>query len=178
MNGVGPWKRVFFQRRYFLKRRVATRDVVFCADASHDWNRGLRVESSRCDGGGGFCGERPTIAIVGLGLKRRVATREVVCVGKEGGLKRTEVRAPFYFPSIDWVFLSLSEVSRNSMMASATFLLVDFSMPSRPGEELTSMTRGPRAERRRSTPARCRPMILAERIAVLRSSGVILTFLA
>ncbi len=64
------------------------------------------------------------------------------------------------------------------MMASATFLLVDFSMPSRPGEELTSMTRGPWAERRRSTPAKCRPITLAERMAVLRSSGVILTFLA
>jgi hypothetical protein len=47
-----------------------------------------------------------------------------------------KVRAPFYFPSIDWVFLSLSEVSRNSMMASATFLLVEFSMTLRSGKHL------------------------------------------
>jgi hypothetical protein len=44
------------------------------------------------------------IEIVGSGLSRRVATGKVVCVGKEEGIEATEVRAPFYFPSIDWFF--------------------------------------------------------------------------
>ncbi len=48
----GPWKRAFFQRCSILKRRVATRDVV-------------------------FVGTFPTIEIVGSGLCRRVATGEV-----------------------------------------------------------------------------------------------------
>ena len=44
-------------------------------------------------------------------------------------------------------------------------------MPSRPGEELTSMTNGPRLARRISTPQTSSPMILAARTAVARSRG-------
>jgi hypothetical protein len=69
-----------------LSRRVATGEVVLWG-ASHDCNRGLRVEASRCDEGGGLVGTCPTIEIVGLGLKRRVATGEVVFVGSVPRLK-------------------------------------------------------------------------------------------
>ena len=41
------------------------------------------------------------------------------------------------------VFPTLAFFSRNSMIMPATFLPVAFSMPSRPGEELTSITTGP-----------------------------------
>ena len=51
-------------------------------------------------------------------------------------------------------------------------MLVAFSMPSRPGDELTSITTGPWLDRNRSTPATARPVILAARDAVDRSSGV------
>src|SRR5690606_4548329 len=64
--------------------------------------------------------------------------------------------------------------STYSMIIPAMSLPVAASMPSRPGEELTSMTTGPWFERRMSTPATLSPMILAERTAVERSSGVIL----
>ena len=37
----------------------------------------LYFEASRCDAWNDFCGERPTIEIVGSGLSRRVATGEV-----------------------------------------------------------------------------------------------------
>ena len=56
----------------------------------------------------------------------------------------------------------------------ATSTPVDFSMPSRPGDELTSITTGPRFDRSMSTPHTLRPMALAARMAVARSSGVIL----
>jgi hypothetical protein len=62
VNGVGSWKRVFFQQLSILKRRVATRDVVFV----------------------GTC---PTIEIVGLGLSRRFATHEMFIVGSVPRLK-------------------------------------------------------------------------------------------
>jgi hypothetical protein len=48
----------------------------------------------------------------------------------------------------------------------------------RPWGRLTSTTKGPRLERRVSTPATFRPMVRAERIAVVRSSDVILTRVA
>ena len=54
----------------------------------------------------------------------------------------------------------------------AMSLLEMRSMPSRPGEELTSRMSGPRFERMMSTPATSRPMALAAALAVLRSSGV------
>ncbi|MCY1268567.1 hypothetical protein D9M70_170430 [compost metagenome] len=60
----------------------------------------------------------------------------------------------------------------------ATSCEVVVSMPSRPGEEFTSITSGPWWERRMSTPATDRPMTLAARMAVMRSSGVILIRLA
>src|SRR5690606_14763957 len=68
--------------------------------------------------------------------------------------------------------------SRYWMIIPATSLVVVVSMPARPGEEFTSMTSGPWLERRISTPATFRPMTLAARTAVMRSSGVILIRLA
>ncbi|MNC82625.1 hypothetical protein D3C75_1362070 [compost metagenome] len=52
------------------------------------------------------------------------------------------------------------------------------SIPSSPGDEFTSITNGPWLERRMSTPATLKPITLAARIAVMRSSGVILIRLA
>src|SRR5687767_14953347 len=60
--------------------------------------------------------------------------------------------------------------SRNSMILLATSTFVDCSMPSSPGEELTSITTGPWLARRRSTPQTLRPIDRAARIAALRSS--------
>ena len=51
-------------------------------------------------------------------------------------------------------------------MAPATSAPLACSMPSMPGEELTSITTGPRLERSMSTPATLRPSTSAERIAV------------
>src|SRR6056297_3838224 len=68
--------------------------------------------------------------------------------------------------------------SMKPMIMPATSLPVAVSMPSRPGEELTSITRGPWLERSRSTPATFRPMMRAALTAVERSSGVILIRLA
>ena len=56
--------------------------------------------------------------------------------------------------------------SMNSMIVPATSLPVAVSMPSSPGEELTSMTTGPWFERSRSTPATFSPMTFAARTAV------------
>ena len=52
---------------------------------------------------------------------------------------------------------------------------VAFSIPSRPGDEFTSITIGPFAERNKSTPQKFKPMILAALTAVSRSSLVNLT---
>ena len=68
--------------------------------------------------------------------------------------------------------------SMKSMTMSATGLPDDFSIPSKPGDEFTSITTGPWFERSRSTPAKLSPMIYAARIATERSSGVIFTFSA
>ena len=64
------------------------------------------------------------------------------------------------------------------MTSPAMSLPVVDSMPSRPGEEFTSITSGPWLERRMSTPATFRPITRAARMAVERSSGVILIRLA
>src|SRR6056297_655867 len=58
------------------------------------------------------------------------------------------------------------------------FLPVEVSIPSKPGEELTSSTLGPLSERRRSTPAMLRSNTRAARIAVSRSARVMRTDLA
>ncbi len=55
---------------------------------------------------------------------------------------------------------------------------VVFSMPSSPGEALTSITSGPRLARRISTPATSSPSVCAALIAISRSSGVILATVA
>src|SRR5690606_29906045 len=62
--------------------------------------------------------------------------------------------------------------SMNLMIMLATSFDVAVSIPSRPGEEFTSITSGPWLERRISTPATFRPMMRAARTAVARSSGV------
>src|SRR5690606_12707238 len=59
------------------------------------------------------------------------------------------------------VFQGLWLRSIQLMIMPATFLPVAFSMPSSPGDELTSITSGPRLDRSRSTPATLRPMGLA-----------------
>ena len=64
------------------------------------------------------------------------------------------------------------------IIAPATSLPLASSMPSSPGEELTSMTTGPWFERSMSTPQTRSPIAFAERTAVLRSSGVSLIRLA
>src|SRR5262245_3823857 len=56
-------------------------------------------------------------------------------------------------------------------MAPATSQPLASSMPSIPGDELTSTTTGPRLERKRSTPATLRPSTSAARSAVRRSSS-------
>src|SRR5690242_13638052 len=61
--------------------------------------------------------------------------------------------------------------SRCPITSSATFTPVTVSMPSRPGEALTSSTNGPRLERSRSTPAMPRPSTLAARSAMPRSAA-------
>ena len=64
--------------------------------------------------------------------------------------------------------------SMNSMMAPATSALVACSIPLMPGDELTSITTGPRFERSMSTPATLSPSTAAAWIAVLRSSSLML----
>src|SRR3569623_662483 len=76
------------------------------------------------------------------------------------------------------VLWGLAFSSMNSMMSVVTSLPLAVSIPSRPGEEFTSITSGPRCERRMSTPATLRPMARAARTAVDRSAGVSLTALA
>ena len=48
-------------------------------------------------------------------------------------------------------------------------------MPSNPGDEFTSRTKGPLDERMMSTPAILNPIALVALIAILRSSTVVLT---
>lgn len=60
-------------------------------------------------------------------------------------------------------------------MMPAIFLPVAPSMPSRPGEELTSSNLGPSFDLIMSTPATFRPMTLAALTAISRSSGEIFT---
>src|SRR5262249_39752530 len=63
-----------------------------------------------------------------------------------------------------------SSCSMCSMIAAATSMPVVFSIPSRPGEELTSMIIGPWADSIISTPATLRPRTRAAARAVLRYS--------
>lgn len=63
-------------------------------------------------------------------------------------------------------------------MRSAISILLQASMPSRPGEELISRTLGPSWERIMSTPATRKPILLAALSAIWRSSAVILMGLA
>jgi len=57
------------------------------------------------------------------------------------------------------------------MIAVAISVFVVFSIPSSPGDELTSSTSGPRVERIMSTPATLRPMALAALKAVRPFGG-------
>lgn len=59
-------------------------------------------------------------------------------------------------------------------MLWAISIPVAFSMPSSPGDELTSRSKGPLLERMMSTPATERFSVLVALMASLRSSGVIL----
>ena len=63
-----------------------------------------------------------------------------------------------------------SPASIFSMMAPATSTPVVVSMPSRPGEAFTSITKGPRLERSRSTPAMSSPINRADFRTIFSSS--------
>ena len=58
------------------------------------------------------------------------------------------------------------------MHSLATFAPVVFSMPSRPGDGLTSSTKGPRLESTTSTPAIFSPRILAATCAMRLASEI------
>src|SRR5262249_12826718 len=74
-----------------------------------------------------------------------------------------------------WVRKGRAFFSRKVTIAVATSTPVAVSMPSRPGEELTSITSGPRLERSMSTPHTLRPIERAALSAVARSADVIFT---
>src|SRR5690606_2253236 len=72
----------------------------------------------------------------------------------------------------------LEYFSLRSMVSIKTLAIsspVVFSMPSSPGEELTSKSKGPRLERMMSTPATSKLRTLADLMANFRSSGLIFT---
>src|SRR5262245_10625254 len=71
-----------------------------------------------------------------------------------------------------------ASASRNWMMAEATSTPVAFSTPSRPGDELTSMTSGPRLDCSMSTPQTLRPIDRAALIAAAFSWRVMMIFSA
>ena len=92
-----------------------------------------------------------------LQLKSRLSRSES-CVNANAGANPAPAQARRAAPS-----------STLAMIAPATSTPVADSMPSRPGDALTSRTKGPRWERSRSTPAIPSPMVLAARRAMLIS---------
>src|SRR5262249_49607678 len=83
-------------------------------------------------------------------------------------------------PPLPFVFVrpGRASASADRMMADATSTPVAFSTPSRPGDELTSITNGPRLDCSMSTPQTLRPMDRAALIAAAFSWRVMAIFSA
>ncbi len=97
--------------------------------------------------------------------------------GRSGGDKRQLLRDIADFRSCQLPFPA-QPFFNGGDHHPGNILAVAVSIPSRPGDELTSRSSGPFLERMISTPAKRNPRIFAAVVASFRSVGVILTTLA
>jgi len=82
---------------------------------------------------------------------------------------------PYCFEPLVPVRQGLAFSSIKSIIMEATFFPDAFSIPSSPGEEFTSIIRGPLEDLSISTPATFNPRVFAAATAVFLSAGVIFT---